>query len=238
MLQQFVISMVCFFFMISLNAKEWPCLKTYQKTTNLKELGPSDWLKKDRKQNTLVWQNANLYNLEHQLPQEYTTIKQRRDFYVWLNETLVARGYEIVWPTMAHYISKKLALIKVFPYSIFTSKDIKTYAEMGSVTVFNACFDPVDNLLKGEVIQGDEALSWDRDILKMEQFQWLGPIYSEVDEKTLHTIERMAKGKGFYGLMVPKDIRFQGDITKADVRYQYALETLRPHFKKEIYATE
>lgn len=228
-----LIVLICIsYFCTSVYGKEYPCLTAYQKETGLEQLGPMDWLKKDRKRQTMVWQQANLYNLEHQLPQEYSSIKQRRDFYVWLNETLEEQGYEVIWPRMAHFISKKLVMVKAFPYAIFTGKEIKSYAEMGSETVFNACFKDLGQLFKGTVLKGDDALIWDQEILKMEQYQWLAPIYEDVSPKTLHTIEKMAKGKGFYGLVVPKPIRFQGDITQADIRYQYALETLRPYFKK------
>ena len=42
----------------------------------------------------------------------------------------------------------------------------------------------------------------------------------------------MAKGKGFYGLMVAKEIRFQGDISNSNERYEYALESLRKYCRE------
>ena len=214
--------------------KEYKSFKSFQKITGQKELSPSDWLKSDRKKNSQVWQQANSYNLENQLPQEYKSIVQRRDFYEWYYKSLEAKGHEVIWPKMAHYISKKLQLTKVFPYSIFTKKSVKTYAYQGSEHVFNAVFFELKSLyhsVKG--IHGKAALNWDKDILHKEQIKWLYEVYIDIDVQTLHTIKRMSEGKGFYRFLVPKDIRFSGDITKAESRYIYALEFLRPYCKTQ-----
>jgi hypothetical protein len=208
-------------------------MKELKKETGLSTLTASDWLKSDRKNNTQVWQNANMFNLTKQLPSEYETIIQKRDFYEWLYKNIENKGHEVIWPKMAHYISKKLRLTKVFPFNVFTRKEVKDYAYIGSETVFNSAFIILGELYNSdEVLKNDNAKEWDASILYKEQYLWLEEIYSDVDSKTLKIINKMAQGKGFYKLLVPKAIRFNGDITKADTRYNYALETLRPYCKK------
>lgn len=214
-------------------AKEWTCFKDFQKTTGNLELPTSDWLKSDRKHNTLKWEQANAYNLEHGLFGEYTSIQQRTDFYQWLYEALDKKGHEVVWPKMAHFISNKLRLVKGFPYRIFMKGSIKKYAYLGSEAAFNGAFETLGALYYSKVIfKGENALDWDKQLLYKEQHIWLENIYKKVDASTLKTIERMAKGKGFYALIVPREIRFQGDISLEEKRYEYALHTLRDYCKE------
>ncbi len=211
-------------------AKEWKCLKDFQKETGKESLAPSDWLTADRRYNTLTWQRANAFNLKHNLPKEYESIRERTDFYKWLYEALEAKGHEVVWPKMAHFISNRLRLIKAFPYRLFMKKNIKKYAYLGSQTAFAGAFETLGTLyFSNEILKGNDALLWDEQILYQEQHVWLSEIYDEVDPSTLKTIERMAKGKGFYGVIVPKEIRFEGDISLEENRYNYALQILRQY---------
>lgn len=222
-------------FTISFSAfsKEWRNLKQFQKETKLEKLSAKDWLCSDRKKNTLVWQEANQYNLQNNYPEEYQTIKQRRDFYEWYYTAIQKKGHEVVWPKMAHFISNKLRLIKAFPYNIFTKRNIKTYAYQGSETVFNSAFLDMKTLYASkDILKGEEALHWDESILYKEQHEWIESIYQSIDTKSLITIERMAKGKGFYSLMVVKEIRLEGDISKPTDRYNYALNSLRDYCEK------
>ena len=158
----------------SLFAKEWRYLNTYQKATNCNELLPKDWLKKDRLQNTGVWHQANAYNLSNNLPEEYITLTQRRDFYVWMFTELDKKQHEVIWVKMAHFISKKMHLMDVFPYSMFSKKEIKNYAKLGSEEVFNNAFVELLTLYQSDVIyNNDKALQWDIAILKKEQYDWI-----------------------------------------------------------------
>lgn len=217
-------------------AKEWSSLKTFKKETGLSSLLDSDWLKSDRKKNTQVWHNANIYNLNHKKPSEYETIVQRRDFYEWLYHFLEEKKHDVVWPKMAHYISKKLRLTKAFPFSIFTKRKVKEYAYQGSETVFNQAFEFIAQLLISDnPLQGQDALDWDNTIIYKEQYLWLSEIYADVDNETLYTITKMANGKGFYALLVPKAIRFEGNINDAETRYLYALNKLRTYCEKHYH---
>ena len=124
----------------SISAKEWKSLKFYRTTTTKRYLSASDWLTSDRKKNTIVWHNANMYNLQNNLPKEYLTVKERRDFYVWFNAKIKKQGHEVVWPKMAQFILTKLNLLQSFPFKIFIKKSIKKYASNGSEVLFNNVF--------------------------------------------------------------------------------------------------
>ncbi|PNQ72262.1 Insecticidal toxin complex protein [Hanstruepera neustonica] len=225
-----VFILCCTFFQVS--ASEWQSLKEYQRQTGRLELTHSDWLKSDRKKNSQVWQHANNFNLENQLPQEYQTIMQRRDFYEWYYKSMEAKGHEVIWPKMAHYISKKLRLTKAFPFSLFTKKSVKEYAYQGSEKVFNSAFLKLKAIYNSSPVLNDiAATEWDKEILYLEQYHWLQEIYADIDAETLKTIKRMSQGKGFYALLVPSEIRFKGNITDAKTRYEYALGTLRDYCK-------
>jgi hypothetical protein len=216
--------------LISVHGKEWKDFEAFKTETHLYKLPKSDWLASDRKNNTLVWKDANLYNLNEILPEEYETIKQRSDFYLWYYTEIENKGHEVIWPKMAFFISSNLKLVKTFPYQLLVTKSIKSYAIIGSETVFAAAFKDLKKMFYSEEILVDEAaLEWDEYMLYKEQFEWLVPIYRDISEKNLKRIARMAKGKFLYGLLVNRKVRFKGDISKANDRYSYAILTLRPY---------
>jgi len=231
-MKQFFFLFICSI-SISAFSKEWKNLQHYKEETKQSILSEKDWLHSDRKQNTFIWQQANSYNLQNNFPEEYQTIKQRRDFYLWYYTEIGKKGHEVVWPKMAHFISNKLRLVTVFPYTLFISKNVKMYSYQGSETVFNNAFLDMKTLyLSEEILQGEAALHWDEAILHKEQYEWIEGIYKNMDAKSLKTIERMAKGKGFYRIKLAKEIRLQGDISSANDRYDYAIHTLRAYCKK------
>lgn len=211
-------------------AKEWKNLKTYRKTTNVNVLTPSDWLRSDRKKKTSVWHKANMYNLENNLPAEYENIVQRRDFYKWFYSEVSKKGHKVVWPAMSYFISKKLRLTNAFPYRIFLKKDVRTYSNIGSKNVFYRCFPVLKDLFFSDrIVAKEEALKWDKNVLYSEQFKWISGIYSKMNSKTLKKLERIAKGRCLYSLMVPKEIRFTGNLEAAQERFNYAVQKLRPY---------
>ncbi len=219
----------------SIQAKEWKNLKQYQKVNLNEHLAPQDWLTSDRNKNTLVWQNANTYNLTNNKPQEYQTIKERRDFYVWIDNEFKIKGHEVIWQKMAYYISCKLRLLETFPHSMFSSKQVKDYARQGSEVVFNNTFERLIGIFDADVVlKNEEANQWDTTILHDEQYIWLEGVYKIIDKKSLIQIERMASGKFLYALVVPRAIRFKGDLSSPEERFNYAVNILRPYCKNQL----
>lgn len=77
-------------------SQEWSSIKPYKKETGNEELDEGNWLKKDRKRNTDVWKQANVYNLSLDNGfHKYKSISEIRDFYVWYSEEVISRGNEI-----------------------------------------------------------------------------------------------------------------------------------------------
>ncbi|MGM5470077.1 Insecticidal toxin complex protein [Flavobacteriaceae bacterium LMO-SS05] len=230
-----IVFVLAFGFSLSIHAKEWKSTVQYQKTTHNNQLSSSDWLTSDRNKNTLVWQKANAFNLTNNRPQEYQSIKQRRDFYVWIDHEFKIKGHEVIWQRMAYYISCKLHLLETFPQCMLSSKQVKDYARQGSEVVFNNTFERLRDLFNSEtVLKQHEALSWDTSLLYDEQYIWVEGIYRSIDEKSLKQIERMASGKFLYALVVPKAIRFKGDLSKPEERYRYAVNILRVYCLKRF----
>jgi len=225
-----ILCVLAFGFSFTMQAKEWKTLKHYQKFTQKEQLSPSDWLNSDRKKNTLVWQKANDYNLNNNKPNEYQTISQRRDFYIWIDQEFEKIGHEVIWQKMALYISQKLRLLETFPHVMFISKSVKEYVHQGSEMIFNYAFERLKELFYSkEILKNNDAIQWDKDMMHDEQYIWVESIYKKIDKKSLKQVERMASGKFLYALVVPKTIRFKDDISSPEDRYQYAINVFRPY---------
>jgi hypothetical protein len=211
-------------------SEEYKNLRDYEKLTHKKILSASDWLTYDRKHKTIVWQHANHYNLINKKPNEYKTLKQRRDFYAWLYEVLKKKGNEVVWPKMASFISNKLQLIQQFPQCLFIRKNVKYYAKIGSEKVFVNAFDDMYYLYNLSIgIKNNEAKEWDNTMLYKEQFNYLQSIYDKMNTKSLGQIERIAKGKFLYAFFIPKEIRFKGHINNPQDRFNFAVNQLKQY---------
>ncbi len=219
----------------SLYAKEWKNLKVYQKVSHQENLLPSDWLRYDRVHNTLVWQKANFYNLNNNLPKEYTNIIERRDFYKWIDSEIKAKGEHIVWFKMAYFISSKLYVMETFPFNMFANKIILGYGHDCSESIFNNVFVDAKKLYESDIILNEnEALEWDKDILHKEQYVWVDGVINNIDSQGIKKIEHILQGKFLYSLLVPKDIRFYDTLSNSEMRYEYAIQTLRPYCEKII----
>ena len=214
----------------SVSAKEYKSLRQYQKATHNSTLSPSDWLYSDRRHNTLVWQQANVFNLANNRPKEYRTIAERRDFYAWIDHEFQKMGHEVNWQKMAYFVSSKMRLVQIFPHCVFAFNKVKLYAYQGSEVVFNNAFEKLISLFNSkEILKGNEALKWDEMILHFEQFIWVESVYKSIDDRSLKQIRRMTSGKFWYALAVPKKLRFENDISKPEERYRYGLTILRPY---------
>ena len=88
-------------FMLSTNyvyTQEWVSLSAYKKESGNLFLQDGSWLKKDRKSQSDVWKQANIYNLAQVNGNlKYQTISQIRDFYLWFDIQRKKQGHEIEW---------------------------------------------------------------------------------------------------------------------------------------------
>lgn len=207
-------------------------LKAYQKDSHRDHLLSSDWLIQDRKHNTLTWQQANLYNLKNNLPQEYKTFTQRRDFYKWIDSEMKLKGHKVLWFKMAYFISEMLHKMEIFPFYILTNKKILSHAHSCSESIFNLAFMDMKKLYELDaVLDENGALQWDKEMLDKEQYLWVDKAVADMDPDTIKKIEHILQGKFLYSLLVPKEIRFYENLSNNAMRYHYALQFLRPFCK-------
>lgn len=207
-------------------------LKAYQKDAHPDHHLPSDWLMQDRKLNTLTWQHANLHNLKNNLPQEYKTFTQRRDFYKWIDSEINLKGHKVLWFKMAYFISDMLHKMEIFPFCMLTNKKILSHAHSCSESIFNLAFSDMKKLYELKVVLDEiDALQWDKEMLDKEQYLWVDKAVADMDPNTIKKIEHILQGKFLYSLLVPKEIRFCENLSNNAMRYQYALQTLRPFCK-------
>ncbi len=226
-----------FLFLLSSNlilSQEWKNLKSYQKETNNIVLKDGCWLKKDRKNKTSVWKNANVYNLlEKGGYLKYITIKEKRDFYIWFDEIRIKQGHDIKWIGIASIAANQLSKLNTFFVKgfIVRNKEIIYFTQIGSKKVFAFAFPKMKNLYTSSTpLKGKEAKFWNQKYGLTEQCEVLEPLFQNLSQKALNKLERIAKGKGIYSLGVPKKLRFIGNIDDCKNRYNHGINTLLPHY--------
>jgi len=215
-------------------SQEWKNFRTYQKETGYSILQDGNWLKKDRKKQKKVWQQANLFNLKAiNGNQKYQTIRQIRDFYLWFDIERKKEGHEIVGVGVAAIVADQLSklnngFIRIF---IVRNKEVVKFANEGSELVFEFAFPLLKEVcFSDEVIKGEDAVSWSLRNGEIEQCQILEPLYKDLSPKALHKLNKMAKGKGIYSLGVPKSLRYTGNIEDCQTRFEHAINKVLPYY--------
>lgn len=217
-------------------AQEWKNLKLYQKETGNTELQEGCWLKKDRKNQTTIWTQANKYNLnEDNGFQKYENISQIRDFYIWFDKQRQEQGHEIQWFGIASVVSKQLSNLDsgFIRFFIIRNKEVVHFGQEGSKKVFEYAFPKMKFIYFSEtIIKGKEAENWSSEYGMKEQCEVLEPLYENLSPKALSKLDRMAKGKGIYYFGVPKELRYEGSIEKCDVRYEHGIKKVLTYYLK------
>lgn len=214
-------------------SQEWKNLRAYKKETGFSALQNGCWLKKDRKRNLSVWQEANYFNLG--VPngnEKYKSIRQIRDFYTFFNEVRMQKGYNIKWLGIASVAAGQLAKMEndFLRIVIVRNKELVAFAHKGSENVFAYAFHKVHEVYTSKlIITGEEALIWDEKYGMMEQCEILEPLYDQLSAKAIKRLDRMAKGKGIFRFGVPKKLRFEGNILNCKDRYEHGKNKLIPY---------
>ncbi len=221
-----------------LTAQEWKSIRRYKKETGFSQLQEGCWLKKDRKKDTRVWNEANIFNLtDSKGVEKYKTLIERRDFYVWFDKYRLAAGHEAEWIGYATIISGQFsnldnAFIRIF---IVRSKEVVRFVNCGSKNVFEYAFPLLrDMYLLESPLTGGAAIQWDAIHGRAEQCTVLDPLYKNVSVKALKKLNKMAKGKGIYALGAPKIIRFEGEISDCELRVAHMYSKLKPYYKSSL----
>ncbi|MDP3313211.1 hypothetical protein [Lutibacter sp.] len=213
-------------------SQEWKNLKTYQNETNKIILDQGCWLKKDRINNSTIWNRANQFNLSQENGfLKYSTVSQIRDFYVWFDNERLKQGHDIKWIGIAaiaidQFSKLENRFIQIF---IVRNKELILFGQKGSLSVFEATFPFLRNVyFSPSKITGIEAVRWDEAQGTNEQCVVLDPLYNNLSDKAFYKLERMANRKGIYCLGVPKKFKFEGDLKDCQTRIDFGLNKLLP----------
>ena len=213
-------------------SQEWKNLRQYRKENGNSVLTNGCWLKKDRKRQTEVWKQANMFNLSKKNGnRKYKTIRQIRDFYLFFEEERKKQGHEIKWMGIAAVAASQLSklenpFIRIF---IVRNREVVKFAHEGSENVLAFAFPQLREMyFSSEIIKGEDAVEWDKKYGMAEQCEILEPLYKQLSPKALRKIERMAKGKGIYNLGVPKRLKYVGKIDDCISRYEHGKNKLLP----------
>jgi hypothetical protein len=214
--------------------QEWNILKSYQKETGHSTLQSGCWLKKDRKKNTEIWNQANLFNLSIENGnQKYRTIYEIRDFYIWFDDKRKEQGHDINAAGVAAIVANQFAKIEVdvIRWFVVRNKEIVHFADTGSRLVFDFAFPLMNEIFfSTELFKGDDADNWSLKQGKIEQCQILEPLYNNMSAKAIERLEKMAKGKGLFFFGVPKKLRYEGSINDCNKRLEHAIKKILPYY--------
>lgn len=219
-------------------AQEWDNLKSYQKETRNSFLLNGCWLKKDRKKQTELWQQANMYNLNIKNGnKKYQTISQIQGFYLWFDDERKKKGHDIKWIGIAAIAAGQLSkldkgFIRVL---IVRNNELVKFVHEGSEKVFAFAFPQLNKLCSSdEIIIGKDVETWDKEYGIREQCEILEPLYSKLSEEAMNKLERMAKGKGIFYLGIAKELRYEGKINDCQSRFEHGINKLLPYYKNRL----
>jgi hypothetical protein len=232
-----VFIVICFKLSIQVSfAQEWKNLKTYQLYSQQDTLTDGHWLKKDRLNNTTVWQKANAFNLSlsHGYV-KYKSISEIRDLYLWFDEERKKQGHDVIIFGVAAIVAEQLShfdnyLIRTI---IVKNKEVINFGNEGSKNVLTYFFPYMKTIyFSKEKLTGKAAENWDKKLGKFEQCDIVEPIYTSISTKGIKILTKMAKGKGIYRLKVKKDLRYEGEIRDCELRYTHAFTKLYRYYLK------
>ena len=215
-------------------SQEWKNLRAYQKETHHKKLLEGCWLKKDRKNKTVVWKRANAFNLTLKNGnRKYKSIHEIRDFYLWFDTSIKEQGHEMQWIGAAVIAADKLSHLenKFVQTLIVKNPELVAFVKEGSQKVFEYTFPKLKTIyFSKKIIKGITAKNWDINHSDVEQCVILTPLYEKLSKKSFSQLEKMAKGQGIYALGVPKKLRLEGDLKDCEARILHGVQKLLPFY--------
>jgi len=215
-------------------SQEFKNLRTYKIKTGQSSLKDGYWLKKDRKKQTKVWKQANIFNLSKENGnQKYKTISQIRDFYLWFDIKRKEQAHEIKGVGIAAIAASQLSKLDngIIRFFIVRNHEVVNFANEGSKKVFEFAFPLLKRIyLSKEIIKGEDAKNWSLKNGRIEQCQILAPLYKKLSPKALHKLQRMASGKGIFNLGVPNSLKYEGRIEDCNSRFEHAIYKILPYY--------
>lgn len=109
--------------------------------------------------------------------------------------------------------------------------DDVSFANAGNKAIFNDVFDNLRDLYNGPVMKGVTAEAWDAATLRNEQFNAVQPLYEKQSASTIIVLSKMSKGQSIYGPGVTGALRFEGNLLKAQDRYNHGAGKVTNFYK-------
>lgn len=217
-----------------LNAREWRSMKHHKKATGKEVLAPGNWLKKDRKHNTTNWIAANKYNLDHEHGyEEYSTFGQKRDFYKWFDNECQRINCGIHWQTVAYKLTAKLSYLDSWFVRdvIVWDKEFVCFMDEASNLIIKNIFPKLKRVYSnGSQWNEESCYKEDSILVYREQCAIVDSLYRAQSPRVLNKLNRIAHGKGVYGVFIPKHMRFKGDIKNCEDRAEYGIQQMRKYY--------
>jgi hypothetical protein len=181
--------------------KEYPSLLSYKADHPLGKYDGTDgnWLTKDRKKATTIWDVANEKNLKsaHGF-QEYQSLYERADFYKWFHHKTKSLGFTTQWTKLATVTTYRLShLLSPVPRLLgYSNPEIQEFINKGNKLIFDDCWMELSKLRYGETLTGTLGQRWDEKILTREQ-ELIHPYYLKLKQGSITKLERLLKKESF-----------------------------------------
>ena len=136
-------------------------------------LGQGDWTEEDRKKKTDRWKKACEFNLLRGANAEYTQVAQRRDFYWWFYDAIVAKGGETRWPLAAAIVAggaNEVTTLSGFSEGVIgdATNEVQGMMREGNQVIFDNVFPKLKGIYVTP-LKGKAAMDWDAKTLSEEQ---------------------------------------------------------------------
>ncbi len=160
-------------------------------------LNQGDWTEDDRKKKAERWKKACEYNLLRGANAEYTQVAQRRDFYWWFYDAIVAKGGETRWPLAAAIVAggaNELTTISGFSEDVLgeATNEVQGMMREGNQIIFDNVFPKLKGIYVTP-LKGKAAMDWDAKTLAEEQ-NLVQPLYGSASKAAIAVLEGVAKG--------------------------------------------
>jgi hypothetical protein len=116
------------------------------------------------------------------------------------------------------------------------------FAKDGNKAIFDDVFpwlkEVFERGLKGNPLRGEEATTWDKELLHREQYDVVQPTYQRyagADPNMAAELKDLASGADVLtisGVAIANALDFTGDILSAQDRYQHGLNVVVPFYKR------
>jgi hypothetical protein len=160
-------------------------------------LGPGDWTEDDRKNKTDRWKKACEHNLLRGANAEYTQVAQRRDFYWWFYDAIVAKGGETRWPLAAAIVAggaNEVTTLSGFSEGVIgeATNEVQGMMREGNQVIFDNVF-PKLKAVYVTPLKGQAAIDWDAKTLAEEQ-NLVQLLYASASKEAIAILTDIAKG--------------------------------------------